>query len=98
MVGRFDDHFVRADTVHAIEKAFSLAVEPSLNSQSGKFIGHDAQGPAGRVSSAPVSAICQYFRRSFSLVPRAERAQPNAFDLHALANENPWAASRDRWK
>ena len=55
MIGRFDDHFVRAHAVHAVEQAFALAIQVAFDSQRGKFIGDHANGPAGRIRPAAVA-------------------------------------------
>ena len=75
MIGRFDDHFVRADAVHAIEQAVALAVEIAFDAERRKFIGDDAKRPAGRVSAAAVAAVGQNLGRRLALVAGAERAQ-----------------------
>ena len=38
MVGRFDDDFVRADAVHAVEEPFAFPVQVSLDAQRGDFV------------------------------------------------------------
>jgi len=43
VVGRFDDHFMSAHAVHAIEQAFAFAIQAAFNSQSRKLIWHDAE-------------------------------------------------------
>ena len=50
VIGRLDDDFVRADPVHAIEHPLAFAVEPALDLQRRKLVGHDAQFPAGTVA------------------------------------------------
>ena len=75
VVGRFDDDFVRADAVHAVEQAFAFAVQVAFDAQRRKLVGHDAHAPAGRVRPAAVAAIGQDFRRRLALVAVAERAE-----------------------
>ena len=73
MVGSFDDHFVRADAIHAIEQAFAFAVKAAFNAESGKFIRHHAERPARRIFSAAVAAVGENFGRRFRFISRAER-------------------------
>src|SRR5690348_17833408 len=67
VIRRFDDHFVRADSVHAIKKALALAVEIALDSERWEFVGHNAHAPARCVPAAAVPSIRQNFRRGAAL-------------------------------
>src|SRR5580704_9647874 len=87
VVGRFDDHFVRAHAVHAIEQAFALAIEAPFNSQSRKFIWHNAEGPARGVLSCAVAAVGENFRRRLAFIAGTERTGGGSFDLNAFANK-----------
>src|ERR1700721_1239142 len=87
VIRRFDDHFVRAHAVHAIEQAFALAIEAPFNSQSRKFIRDNAQRPARRVLSCTVAAVGENFRRRLAFIAGTERTGGSSFDLNALANE-----------
>src|SRR5437764_2266553 len=42
----FDNHFVRADSVHAIEHAFGLTVQVAFDSQGREFVRNYTDGPA----------------------------------------------------
>ena len=68
MVGRFDDHFVRADAVHAVKQAFAFAVQVSLDAQRGKFIGNHAHLPARRVRAASVAAVLENLGRRLRFI------------------------------
>src|SRR5580704_1370509 len=87
VVRRFDDHFVRAHAVHAIEQAFALAIKATFNSQSRKLIRDNAQRPARRVFSCTVAAVGENFRRRLAFIAGAERTSGSSFDLNAFANE-----------
>src|ERR1700723_2915509 len=87
VIRRFDDHFVRAHAVHAIEQAFALAIEATFNSQSRKFIRDDAQRPARRVLSCAVAAVGENFGRRLAFVAGAEGTGGSPLDLNAFANE-----------
>ena len=87
VIGRFDDHLVRAHAVHAVEHALAFAVETAFDAQRRKFIGHHAQRPSGRVPSAAVASVGQNFRRSLSFVAGTERTNADSLDLHALAHK-----------
>ena len=52
VVGRFDDHLVRADAVHLVEHAFGLAAQIAFDAQRGELVGHYADGPAGSMAAA----------------------------------------------
>ena len=39
VVRRFDDHFVRADSVHAVEQALAFAIEPPSIPSAGNLFG-----------------------------------------------------------
>ena len=73
VVRRFDDHFVRADAVHAVEKAVAFAIQAAFNSQRGKFIRHHAQRPSRRVFAAAIPSVGENFGRGFAFIAGAER-------------------------
>ena len=70
---RFDDHFVRADAVHAVEQAFAFAVEIAFDPERREFVGNYAQRPAGRVFAAAIAAIGENFGRAFCLRCRGRK-------------------------
>src|SRR5438094_4161267 len=74
VIGRFDDHLVRAHPVHPVEEPFTFAVEIAFYSQRGKFVRHDPQVPALRIGLRAV-AVGENFRRRFVLVSLAKRAE-----------------------
>ena len=87
MVGSFDDYFVRAHAVHAIEHAIAFAVEAPLDAKRRKFIGHHAQRPPGRVPPAAVAPISKDFRRGLSFISRAEGTNSDSLDLNAFPHK-----------
>src|SRR5580700_3263767 len=74
MIGRFDDYLMRADAVHLVKEAFALAVEIAFNAECGKFVGHDAHGPARGVCASVAPAVDQNLRRCLGFRAGAERA------------------------
>jgi hypothetical protein len=46
VVWRLDNHFVRADSIHAVVHAFRTPVEVAFDSQGGILVGHHAHRPA----------------------------------------------------
>src|SRR5271155_1985133 len=87
MVRRFDDHFMRADSIHTVEKTFALAIQAAFDSKRGKFIGHYTERPSWRVLTAAVAAVGEDFGRRLPFISRTERTCPVTFDLNAFANE-----------
>src|SRR5271154_3377205 len=87
VIRRFDDYFVRADSVHAVEQAFAFAVQAAFDTERREFVGHYSQRPAGRVFSATAAAIRENFRWSFSFIAGAERTVRIALDLNAFADK-----------
>ena len=98
MVGRFDDHLVRAHAVHAVEQSVAFAVQVAFDAQRRKFIGHHAQRPSRRVPPAAVASVSKDFRRSLSFIPGTERTNPHSLDLNALAHEIRRAPDSGPWK
>ena len=72
VVRRLDDHFVRADAVHAIEHAVAFAIQRPFHLQRRKLVRHDPKIPPGRIRRAAVLAVRQDLRRRHRLAPRAE--------------------------
>ena len=65
--------------------------EIAFDAQRGKFVGHDAHRPAGRVAlrwrpAVGIGTIGLNFRRRLAFVAVAEGAEA-ALDLHAFADE-----------
>src|ERR1700683_3184355 len=87
VVRRFDDYFMGADAVHAVEEAFAFVVQAAFNAERRKLVGHYAQRPAGCVFSAAVAAIGEDFGGSFSFIAGAERTIRVALDLNAFADK-----------
>ena len=54
MLGRLDDHFVRADAVHAVEHALALAIQFAFDAQRRKLVGHYAQVQPGVLGPPPL--------------------------------------------
>src|SRR6266481_2467942 len=74
MVGRLDDNFVRADSIHLVKETFALAVEFAFDAQSGKFVWYHADAPARGVWASPVPAVNENFWRSSSFIAHAKGA------------------------
>ena len=87
VVGRFNNHFVRADPVHAIEQAVTFAIEPAFDSQRRKFVRHHPETPSGGVLAAAVSAVGQNFGGRLPFTAGAKRTMRRALDFHAFAHE-----------
>src|SRR5277367_6363044 len=87
VIGSFNDHFVRAYSVHAIEKSIALAVEPAFDAQRRKFIGHHAQTPPRRIFSAAIAAVGQNFGGRLPFTAGTKRTVWRALDFHAFAHE-----------
>ena len=62
MVRCFDDDFVSADAVHAIEHTVALAIEFAFDAKGGEFVRYYADAPAGLIGG-PFIPIRQNFRR-----------------------------------
>src|SRR4051812_46078824 len=75
MLGRFNDHLMSARTVHAVENAFRLPVEPAFDFQRRILIRHHAHLPSRAIFlSACVRAISHDLRRRLVLMPWTKRA------------------------
>src|SRR5258708_60954 len=74
MVGRLDDHFVRADSVHLVKETFAFAVQFAFDAQCGKFVWHHADAPARRVWASAIPPVNENFRRSSRFIANAKRA------------------------
>src|SRR5579871_4422111 len=76
VIRRFNHYFMGANAIHLVKHAVCLAIQIALDSQSGKFIGHYTQVPAGGVSSYILTgAISQNFRRGSAFMAGTERAE-----------------------
>src|SRR5215467_14350451 len=49
VVGRLDDRFVGANSVHLVEHAFGLLGKIAFDTESRKLVGNHANGPSGAV-------------------------------------------------
>ena len=87
MIGRFDDHFVRADAVHAIEQAFAFAIQAAFNSQRRKFIGDHAERPTRRILAAAVASIGENFGGRLPFISGAKGTKGGPLIFDALADE-----------
>jgi hypothetical protein len=87
VIRRFDDYFVRADAVHAVEKSIAFAIQAAFDAQRRKFIGHYAERPTRRVFTAAIPAVSKNFTRRLTFVTGAERTIRVALDDNALANK-----------
>src|SRR3989442_153677 len=79
VIRRFDDHFVRPDTVHAVKQPLALAVEVAFDAQRRELVRDDADSPAGAIPRAAVPAVGQNLGRRLRLITVAKRAK--AFPL-----------------
>src|SRR5258707_844900 len=87
VVGRFDDDFVGADSIHFVEQAFAFAVEIAFDAERGKAVGNDANVPAGSVGAAAVAAVDENLGRRFAFSSGAEGAILGPRDNHAFAEK-----------
>src|SRR5260370_12694197 len=74
MVWRLNHDFVRADSVHLVKEPLSLAVQFALDTQGGKFVGHNPDAPAGSIWASAIPSVDEDFRRSPSFIAHAEGA------------------------
>jgi hypothetical protein len=87
VVGGFDDDFVGSNALHAVEEAFTFAVEVAFDAESGVFVGNDAKLPAWGVGCGAV-AVGENLAGCVRFVTCAERAEaPGGFRRDRLANE-----------
>ena len=93
VIRRFNDHFVRADSVHLVEQAFSFAVQLAFDPQRRKAIRHHAQLPSRRVRSSPISPVYQHFRRRLGLIAEAEGTILRLSRDDAFAQKVVWPLS-----
>jgi len=63
MPRRFDHDFMGTHTIHLVIDSFAFPVQFAFDSESGEFIGDDAQGPAGRVGRSSVVPERKNLRR-----------------------------------
>src|SRR5258708_7054299 len=88
VVRRLDHDFVRADSVHPVKHAVSLAVEVALDAQCGKFVRHHAQVPSGGGAvSIFRGTVGQNLRRRLALIAGTKRTESPALDIDALAGK-----------
>src|SRR5258708_536353 len=87
VVGRFDDDFVGADSVHFVEQAFAFAIEIAFDAERPEAIGNDANVPAGSVGAAAVAAVNKNLGRRFAFGSGAEGASLGPRDNHAFAEK-----------
>src|SRR6266478_1982912 len=74
MVWRLNHDFVRADSVHLVKETLSLTVQFALDTQGGKFVGHNPDAPSWRVWASAIPSVDEDFRRSSSFIAHAEWA------------------------
>src|SRR5262249_33750693 len=91
VIRRFDDDFMRANAIHAVEHALGLAVEIALDTESRKLVWHHPYRPTRRIAlrrraAIGIGAVSLNFRRRLGFVPIAERAE-SAFDFDCLTGE-----------
>ena len=96
VVGRFNDHFVRAHAVHFVVHAVGGAVERAFYLERGKFVGNDADPPALLVLLATRVVVSENFRRRFIFGARAERT--GARLLRILDGFEIVGTARARWR
>src|SRR5229473_1295192 len=90
MVGRLDDNFVRADSVHLVKETFAFAVQFAFDAQCRKFVWHHADAPARRVWASTVPAVDEDFRRSSRFIAHAKGAILLFSGDDALTEEVVW--------
>src|SRR6266850_1016712 len=96
MLRRFDDYFVRADSVHLVEEPFAFAVQFALDTQSRKFVWDHSNTPAWRIGAASVTSIHKNLGWRLGFIPYAEGAILCICGDHAFAQEfvRPFSAFR----
>src|SRR5713101_7633892 len=87
VIRRFDDHFVRPDTVHAVKQSLALAVEIAFDAQRRELVRDDADSPTGAIPRAAVAAVGRDLGRRLPLISIAKWAKAISLHLHAFANE-----------
>ena len=87
VIGRLDDHFVRADAVHPIEQPLAFPIEVAFHLQRGKLVRHDSKIPAGRIRPAAVLTEREHLGRRHVLAAGAERTVFTPDDLSLFETE-----------
>src|SRR5882762_8475560 len=87
VIRRFDDHFMRADSVHLVEQPLALFIEFAFDPQRRKFVWHHSNGPSRSVRTTAVSPVHQHLIRSLPFVPRTEWTIFRILLHHAFAQE-----------
>src|SRR3984885_8325433 len=95
VVGSFDNHFMRPDTVHPVEHSFGLAVQRAFNAEGGKLVRYHPRrppwcGPLGGWSSIRSWTVGLNLRRCLTFVAIAKGAE-SALQLHILSGKIAWA-------
>src|ERR1700735_1863243 len=95
VVGSFDNHFMRPDTVHPVEHSFGLAVQRTFNAEGGKLVRYYTHRPPWRVplgcrSSMRSWTVVLNLRRCLPFVAIAKGAE-SALQLHILPGKIAWA-------
>jgi hypothetical protein len=106
MTRALNDHFMSADPIHLVIKAFSLTVKLSFNDQDRIFIGNHPHLPAGGIVRPAVGpAVGEHLRGSRVLIPGAKGTKTSCsrrLSDHKisgplgtfLGNDNPTAQDR----
>ena len=74
VVGAFDQHLVRADSVHQIVQPVAAPSRRALDAQRGELVADRAHPPSRTVRLRAVLAIGEHLGRRHLLHPGAERA------------------------
>src|SRR5215472_9528630 len=103
---RFNDHFVGADAVHLVEKAFAFAVEFAFDAKGREAVRHHTDIPSRGIRSSAVAPVGKNFRWRFDFISRTEGTVLGAPRKDALSQEiigpltavgrNNHPATRDR--
>src|SRR5437588_5224240 len=91
VVRRLDNHFMRANSVHAVVHAVGATVEISFDSQSGILVRHHADCPTRLVAPAGPIAVGENLRWRLAFVSGTKWAE-SPLEYYAVPGEISWPA------
>src|SRR3981081_1462066 len=86
MIGCFDNHLMRADSVHTVEHSLALTIQLPFDLEHRELVRHNTQGPAGFVRASTLPE-CQNFRGCLLLGAITEGAEAVAKGTRRLAHK-----------